>query len=67
MREPFYITTVTTKDDFKTKLKDIRITHLNLIIISRIKIYSIKNKFELLAEAAVGNADVLMVTETHKN
>ena len=64
MREPVSVTTVTTKDDFKTKLKDIRITNLNRIVISHININSIRNKFELLAEAAVENVDVLMVTET---
>ena len=32
MREPVSIITVTTKDDFKTKVKDIRITNLNRIV-----------------------------------
>ena len=64
MREPVSITTVTTKDDFKTKLKDIRITNLNCIGIFHININSIRNKFELLAEAVIGNVDILMVTET---
>ena len=64
MREPVSVTTVTTKDDFKTKLKDIRITNLNRIVISHININSIRNKFELLAEAVMENVDVLMVTET---
>ena len=64
MRKPVSVTTVTTKDDFKTKLKDIRITNLNRIVISHININSIRNKFELLAEAVMGNVDILMVTET---
>ena len=64
MREPVYINTVTTNDDFKTKLKDIRITNLNRIVISHININSIRNKFKLLAEAVMGNVDILMVTET---
>ena len=64
MRKPVSVTTVTTKDDFKTKLKDIRITNLNRIVISHININSIRNKFELLAEAVMENVDVLMVTET---
>ena len=64
MREPVSITTVTTKDDFKSKLKDIRITNLNRIVISHISINVIRNKFELLAEAVMGNVDILMVTET---
>ena len=64
MREPVSINTVTTNDDFKTKLKDIRITNLNRIVISHININSIRNKFELLAEAVMGNVDILMVTET---
>ena len=64
MRDPVSINTVTTNDDFKTKLKDIRITNLNRIVISHININSIRNKFELLAEAVMGNVDILMVTET---
>ena len=64
MRESVSLTTVTTKDDFKTKLKDIRITNLNRIVISHININSIRNIFELLAEAVKGNVDFLMVTET---
>ena len=64
MREPVSINTVTTNDDFKTKLKDMRITNLNRIVISHITIISIRNKFELLAEAVMGNVDILMVTET---
>ena len=32
MREPVSINTVTANDDFKTKLKDIRITNLNCIV-----------------------------------
>ena len=64
MREPVSINTVTTNDVFKTKLKDIRITNLNRIVISHININSIRNKFELVAEAVVGNVDILMVTET---
>ena len=64
VQEPVSFATVTTKDDFKTKLKEIRITNLNRIFISRININSIRNKFELLAEAVMGNVDILMVTET---
>ena len=64
MREPVSINTVTTNDDFKLKLKDIRITHLNRIVISHININSIRNKFELLAEAVLGNLGILMVIET---
>ena len=63
MREPVSITTVTTKNGFKTKLKDIRIANLNRIVISHININSIRNKFELLAEAVMDNVDILMVTE----
>ena len=63
IREPLSITTVTSKDDFKTKLKDTRIANLNRIVISHININSIRNKFELLAEAVMGNVDILMVTE----
>ena len=63
MRETVSTTTVTSKDDFKTKLKDIRIANLNRIVISHININSIRNKFELLAEAVMGNVDILMVTE----
>ena len=60
MREPLSITTVTSKDDFKTKLKDIRIDfNLNRTVISHININSIRNKFELLAEAVMGNVDIL--------
>ena len=48
MREPVSITTVTGKDDFKIKLKDIRITNSNRIVISHISINSNRNKFELV-------------------
>ena len=64
VREPISITTATIKDDFKTKLKDIRITNSNRIVISLININSIRNKFELLAEAVMGNVNILMVTKT---
>ena len=64
MREPASITSVTSKNDFKTKLKDIRIANWNRIVISHININSIRNKFELLAEAVMGNVNVLMVAET---
>ena len=59
MREPASITSVTSKNDFKTKLKDIRIANWNCIVISHININSIRNKFELLAEAVMGNVDIL--------
>ena len=60
IREPLSITTVTSKDDFKTKLKDVRIDfNLNRTVISHININSIRNKFELLAEAVMGNVDIL--------
>ena len=42
-------------------LKDI---NLNRIIISHININSIRNKFELLAVAVLGNVNILLVTET---
>ena len=64
MGEPFSITTVTTKDDFKTKLKDTKLTNLNCIATSYVNINSVINKFELLDEAVMGNVDILMVTET---
>ena len=64
MGELVSITTVTSKGNFKTKLKAIRIAHLNRIVISQININSIRNKFELLTEAVMGNVDILMVTET---
>ena len=38
MPEPVTINTVTSNDDFKTKLKDIRITNLNRIVIFHINI-----------------------------
>ena len=41
-----------------------RITNLNRIVISHININSIRNKFELLDEAVMGNVDILRVTET---
>ena len=63
MRKPVSINIVTTKDDFKIKLKDITITNLNHIVLSHIDINSIRNKFELPAEAVMGNVDILMVTE----
>ena len=42
-------------------LKDI---NLNCVIISHININSIRNKFELLAVAVLGNVNILLVTET---
>ena len=47
MPESVSITTVTTKDDFKIKLKHIRITNLNRIVVSLINMKFIRNKFEL--------------------
>ena len=64
IQEPVSITTVTTKNELKTKLKDIRIANLNCIVISHININSIGNKFEFLAEAVTGNVDILIVTKT---
>ena len=64
MRDQVSITTVASKDGFKTKPKDMRIANLNRIVIPDININSIRNKFELLAEAVMGNVDILMVTET---
>ena len=58
------ITTDTIKNDFKTKLKDIRIPNLNRTVISHINVNSIRNKFEHFAEAVMANVDILMVTET---
>ena len=63
MREPVSITTVTTKGDFKTKLKDTRISNVNRIIISHVNINCVRNKFELLTEAE-GNINILIVAET---
>ena len=63
MPESVSITTVTTKDDFKIKLKHIRIINLNRIVVSLINMKFIRNKFELFAEAVMGN-NILMVTET---
>ena len=64
MREPVSIIAVTWNEDFKTKLKDIRIASLNRIVISDININFIRHKFELLVEAVMGNVDILMGTET---
>ena len=64
MQELVSITTVTTKDDFKTELKDTRITNFNCIVISHININYVRNRFELLAEAVFGNIDIVMVTKT---
>ena len=64
MREPVSIITVTSNEDFKTKLKDIRIASLNRIVISDININFIRHKFELPVEAVMGNLDILMGTET---
>ena len=44
-------------------MKNIKITNLNRIVISHININSIRNKFKLLAEAVMGNVDILTVTE----
>ena len=37
---------------------------MNCFVISDVNINSIRNKLEVLAEAVMGNADILVVTET---
>ena len=48
----------------KLKVRDKRIKNLNCFVISNVNINSIRNKLEDLAEAVMGNADILMVIET---
>ena len=58
------ITCQSLEDNFKDILKKLRLKNLNRVIISQININSIRNKIELLSEAALGNIDILMVSET---
>ena len=48
----------------KTNGYNLKNINLNRIIISHININSIRNKFELLAVAVLGNVNILLVTET---
>ena len=48
----------------REKLKSLRITNLNRIIIARININSIRNKFDALVSGIRGNVDILMISET---
>ena len=49
---------------FTSSLKSVRAKNINRIIFSHININSIRNKFELLANAVTGNVDVLLISET---
>ena len=59
----FSITCQSVEDNFKDKLKKLRIKNLNRVIISQISINSIRNKIELLSQAVLGKIDILMVSE----
>ena len=52
------------EDNFKEKLKKLRIENLNRVIIIQININSIKPKIEFLSEAVLGKIDILLVSET---
>ena len=52
------------EDNFKEKLKKLRIENLNRVIIIQININSIKPKIEFLSEAVLGKIDNLLVSET---
>ena len=54
----------TKEYDFKQHLICIRKKNLDRIIIAQLNINSIRNKFELLSDATIGNIDILMVSET---
>ena len=45
-------------------LNEIRIQHLNKIIVAHLNINSIRNKFEFLVTKLNNNIDILMITET---
>ena len=48
------ITCQALEDNFKDTLKKLRINNLNRVIISQIKVNSIRNKLELLSEEDLG-------------
>ena len=48
MGEPFSIATVTTTDDFKTKLKDTKLTNLNCIATAYVNINSVIKNLNFL-------------------
>ena len=48
------ITCQSLEDNFKDTLKKLRINNLNRVIISQIKVNSIRNKLELLSEEDLG-------------
>ena len=46
------------------ELNNIRLKNVNNIIIAKININSIRNKFDLLSHYVCGNIDILIITET---
>ena len=51
-------------DLYRENLKDTRKENLRNIVIERVNINSLRNKFDLLAEQIKGIIDVLVISET---
>ena len=50
--------------DPQSFLKDIRINNINRLIIGKLNINSLRNKFEQLSTMINGNIDIFMISET---
>ena len=55
---------LSTCDHFADDLKHFRIKNLNKIIIAKININYVRNKFDLLLLNLKGNIDIMLITET---
>ena len=55
---------LSTCDHFADDLKHFRIKNLNKIIIAKININCVRNKFDLLLLNLKGNIDIMLITET---
>ena len=51
-------------NDDLTKLKDIRLSNVNRLVIAQFNINSLRNKFEALTEIGSDTIDILVLTET---
>ena len=53
-----------SSEDFSSLLRDISRKNMNRIKIDQLNLNSIRNKFDVLVPAVVGNLDILLITET---
>ena len=54
----------TEEEDVKSSLGSLKLSNVNRLILGRININSIRNKFELLFSLVLNNIDVLLISET---